>query len=88
MIVGGANRNQWLFWVCQEPYVDFRQRAAVYRFLPQSPLGCTATDLFHLQGDSVTPPGAVFPQGEDLQWDGLLVVGRHAGVEADTKHFG
>src|SRR5207302_1385811 len=33
-------------------------------------------------------PDGVFPQGADLQRDGLLVGRRDAGVEAGSKHFG
>jgi hypothetical protein len=42
-------------------YVDLAAARRLQQLLPQLPFGCTATDLFHLEGDGPTPPGGVFP---------------------------
>src|ERR1035438_9336411 len=57
--------------------------SAAWRTSMQPP----AAPFFHLQGDSPAPPGGVFPQGADLQRDGLLIVGGNAGVETSAQHF-
>ena len=64
-----------------------RRRAASSNFSRSCRCDATAPDLFHLQGESPTPPDDVFPQGADLQGDGLLVVRRDAGVDAGAEHF-
>ena len=67
--------------------IDFAASRRLQQLLPKLSLGCTAADLLHLQRDSPGPPSGVFPQGADLQGDGLLVAGGDAGVEADAEHF-
>src|ERR1035437_3817226 len=44
-------------------------------------------DGVYLQGYSPAPPDGVFAQGADLQWGGLLVASRDAGVETGAEHF-
>ena len=49
---------------------------------------CSPTRSGFMTGRSpMPPPGGVFPQGADLQRDGLLIVSRNAGVEAGAEHF-
>src|ERR1039458_3087842 len=38
--------------------------------------------------NKVERPDGVFPQAADVQRDGLLIVGGHAGVDAGSEHFG
>src|ERR1017187_10303996 len=76
----GASQRQ-----LREKLLDAARR--IQQLLPQLPLRCAGTDFFHLQGDSPAPPGGVFPQGADLQRDGLLIVGGNAGVETSAQHF-
>src|ERR1035441_10594327 len=76
----GASQRQ-----LREKLLDAARR--IQQLLPQLPLRCTGTDLFHLQGYCPAPPGGVFPKRADLQRDGLLVVRGDAGIQARPKHF-
>src|SRR5450759_67374 len=68
-------------------HIDFAAARRLQQLLPQLPLRGAATDLFHLHSDSPAPPGGVFAECADLQWNSLLVVRGAAGVETGAGHF-
>ena len=66
-------------------HVDLAAARGLQQFLPPLPLGSARADFFDLQSDRPTPAGGVFPQGAGLHRDGLLILGRNAGVEARPR---
>ena len=62
-----------------------RRRAASSSCSRRLPLGSARADFFDLQSDRPTSASGVFPQGTGLHRDGLLILGRNAGVEARPK---
>src|ERR1700730_11823820 len=70
-----------------QDHIDLAAASGLQQFLTSLSLRRTGADLTDLHSDGPAPPADILPQGVNLQRNGLLVVGGHAGVEAGAKHF-
>jgi len=67
--------------------IDLTPTRRFHQLLTGLPLNRTRADLTDLHRGRPAPPGSLFAQCADLQWEGVLVESGNAGIQASPQHF-